>query len=50
MWNSSYFNATYFNASYWPKVGATGAVAQGRTNQYLPLMGIGSWLLAMLIN
>lgn len=53
MWPQTYFNATYWTATYWPKTGATGASppppVTGGASQLLPLMGVGSWLLFMVL-
>lgn len=53
MWPASYWPAnvvtpggSYWAASYWPKTGASGAgPTPGGSNQYLPMLGIGSSLL-----
>lgn len=54
MWAANYWpgpRATpqgYWNVDYWPKTGGAGATpgGGGRTGQYLPIMGVGVWLLA----
>lgn len=47
MFPQSFFPNSMFASNFWPKVGATGAIPPptGGNRQYLPIMGIGAFLL-----
>lgn len=52
MFPNSWFPRTFFCANYWDKLGAGGfippPVGSGRS-QYLPMMGVGSCLLLVIL-
>lgn len=50
MFPVDFFPDSYFPGSYWPHVGASGGNFFGNSNQLLPIMGIGSWLIACILS
>ena len=54
MWPNSFWPNSYWTRTYWEKVGAGGFIppppsGSGVRVCYLPIMGIGSWLMFMIV-
>jgi hypothetical protein len=46
MWPNSYFPSSFFPGNYWAKIGQVGGGGGGgSSNQYLPMVGVGSSLI-----
>jgi len=55
MWPTAFFPDTYYTGTYWDKSGQDGGMPPVTTtalgaSQYLPIMGVGSWLIAMIFS